>query len=132
LTFFGAYFTFALERESGQPAIARTVRPIDHEVLQAKPEELMSTQVVAALASQKFEVQVVYNGLTKPLEVEPNQQMIAVVERAAHLFGITQNVHTLALFKEDGSEIAIEQSVAAAGIKVGELLALRPSVVRGG
>ncbi len=81
---------------------------------------------------EKFEIQVIYNGLTKALTVEPHQQIVAVVEGAAHLFGITQNVHTLALFKEDGSEIAVGQSVADAGIRAGELLALRPSAVRGG
>lgn len=80
----------------------------------------------------KFEIQVVYNGLTKSLTLEPHQQITAVVEHAAHLFGVTQNVHTLALFKEDGAEIPVNQSVAAAGIKPGELLALRPSTVRGG
>ncbi|MCR4347870.1 MAG: hypothetical protein NUV55_11805 [Sulfuricaulis sp.] len=80
----------------------------------------------------KFEIQIVYNGLTKSLTLEPHQQITAVVEHAAHLFGVTQNVHTLALFKEDGTEIPVNQSVAAAGIKPGELLALRPSTVRGG
>jgi len=86
----------------------------------------------AIAVEKKFEIQIVYNGLTKPLVVEPNEQVTAVVERAAHLFGVTQNVHTLALFREDGSEIAVNQSVAAAGIKPEELLALRPSAVRGG
>ena len=88
----------------------------------------MSTSVVA----KKFEVEVVYNGITKPLAVEPHQQIAAVVEQAAHLFGVTQNVHMLALFKADGTEVAVNQSVADAGIKPEELLALRPSAVRGG
>jgi len=88
----------------------------------------MSTTVVG----QKFEVQIVYIGVTKALAVEPHQQVTALVEQAALLFGITQNVHMLGLFKEDGSEIAVNQSVAAAGIKPEELLALRPSAVRGG
>lgn len=85
-----------------------------------------------AIVERHFKVEVVYNGLTKPLGVEPNEQVAAVVEHAAHLFGVTQNVHLLALFKEDGSEIAVGQTVAVAGIKPGELLALRPSAVRGG
>lgn len=38
---------------------------------------------------QKIEVQVVYNGLTKTLALEPHQNMTAVVQLAAHLFGIT-------------------------------------------
>ena len=88
----------------------------------------MSTVIVG----KKIEVEVVYNGVTKPLAIEPHQQMTAVVEQAAHFFGITQAVHLLALFKPDGTEIAVNQSVADAGIKPGELLALRPSAVRGG
>jgi hypothetical protein len=64
--------------------------------------------------------------------VEPPEQITAVVRQAAHLFGITQNVHILSLFKADGSEIADNQSVTAAGIKPEELLALRPSTVKGG
>lgn len=80
----------------------------------------------------KFEVQVVYNGITKPVIVNLHQQVTAVVQHAAQLFGITQNVHLLSLFKDDGSEIADNQSVAAAGIKPCDLLALRPSTVKGG
>lgn len=80
----------------------------------------------------KIEIQIIYNGLTKELEIQPHEQITAVVERAAHLFGITQNVHTLAIFRMDGTEIAVNQSVTAAGIKPHELLALRPSAVRGG
>ncbi len=83
-------------------------------------------------APKKLEVQVIYNGLTKTLELQPQQRVNAAVEAAAHLFGITSNAHTLAFFREDGSEIGVEQSVADAGIKQGELLALRPSKVRGG
>ncbi len=85
-----------------------------------------------AAVGNKFDVQITYGGLTKSLAVEPHQEMTAVVNQAAHLFGITQNVHLLALFREDGSEIAINQSATAAGLKSGELLALRPSAVRGG
>jgi formate dehydrogenase assembly factor FdhD len=81
---------------------------------------------------EKFETLVTYNGVTKTLELQPQQRVLAAVEQAAHLFGITSNVHTLALFKEDGSEINVEQSVADAGIKQENLLALRPSIVRGG
>jgi hypothetical protein len=42
--------------------------------------------------SKKLEVQIVYNGVTKSLEVEPHQQMTAVVQQSAHLFGVTQNM----------------------------------------
>lgn len=81
---------------------------------------------------KSFSVEIVYNGITKPLTVNLHEQITAVVQHAVHLFGITQNAHLLSLFKENGSEIPDNQSVAAAGIKPGELLALRPSAVKGG
>lgn len=81
---------------------------------------------------EKIEILIVYNGVTKPLTVNPHEQITAVIQRAVHLFGITQNAHLLSLFKENGAEIPDNQSVAAAGINPGELLALRPSAVKGG
>lgn len=80
----------------------------------------------------KFEIQVIYNGNTKNVTVNPRQQVTAVVQHAVQLFGITQNAHLLSLFKEDGSEIPENQSVADAGIKPCDLLALHPSTVKGG
>jgi len=44
---------------------------------------------------EKFAVQIVYNGVTKPLEVERNQHITVVLQRAIILFGITQNPHLL-------------------------------------
>jgi hypothetical protein len=85
-----------------------------------------------AAVENKFEIFVIYNGVTKSLAVELHQQVQAVLQHAIHLFGITQNPHLLALFKEDGTEVADNQSVAAAGIHAGDHLALRPSAVRGG
>lgn len=87
---------------------------------------------MSTVVEKGFEVEVVYNGVTKPLAVETHQQVTAVLQHAVHLFGITQNPHLLSLFREDGSEVADNQSVAAAGLKPGELLALRPSAVKGG
>ncbi len=86
----------------------------------------------SVIVGKKFKVDIVYNGVTKPLSVEPHEQVTAVVQQAAHLFGVTQNVHLLALFRTDGTEIAVNQSVAETGIRPDELLALRPSAVRGG
>lgn len=77
-------------------------------------------------------LEIVYNGLTKPVTAKPTEPVSAVVQAAASLFGITQNVHTLALFREDGTEVPVDKTVAEAGLKNGELLALRPSAVRGG
>jgi len=84
------------------------------------------------ITAKKFEIRILYNGLTEPLSVEPHQQVNAVREHAIHLFHITQNPHLLSLFREDGTEVPDNLSVAAAGIRPGELLALRPSAVKGG
>ena len=82
--------------------------------------------------TRKFEILVVYNGMTESLSVESHEQVNAVRERAIHVFHITQAPHLLSLFREDGTEVPDNVSVAAAGIKPGELLALRPSAVKGG
>lgn len=80
----------------------------------------------------KLEVLVVYNGVTKSLTLEKNMAVAAAVEKAAHLFNITANVHTLALYMENGMEIPRNGSIGDAGVKNGDLLALRPSAVLGG
>jgi hypothetical protein len=81
---------------------------------------------------KKFAVEVVYNGVTKPLEVEPEEQVTALLRKAIAVFGITQNAHLLSLFKEDGSVVPENESVARAGLKPGEVLLLRPNQVKGG
>lgn len=81
---------------------------------------------------KSIEVKVAYNGITKPLELQPHMSVTAAVQQATHQFGITANAHTFAFFREDGSEIPEKSSVDEAGIKVGTVLALRPSTVKGG
>ena len=88
----------------------------------------MSTVAV----EKRYEILVVYNGVTKSITVEPHQQVEAVLKHAINLFNITQNAHLLSLFREDGSVVLENQSVADAGLKPGELLALRPNAVKGG
>ena len=39
---------------------------------------------------KKFEVDVVYNGVTKDVRVEPNEQVTALLQKAIAVFGITQ------------------------------------------
>ena len=86
----------------------------------------------AIAVAKKYEILVVYNGVTKSITVEPHQQVEAILKHAITLFNITQNAHLLSLFREDGSVVPEHQSVADAGIKPGELLALRPNAVKGG
>jgi hypothetical protein len=86
----------------------------------------------ATTATNKYEIFIIYNGITKHLTVEPHEQVQALLQQAIHLFGITQNSHLLSLFKEDGTVVPEHQSVLDAGIKPGERLALRPNAVKGG
>jgi hypothetical protein len=80
----------------------------------------------------KFAVEVSYNGITKSIQVESEERVTALLQRAISAFGITQNGHLLSLFRQDGSLVQENESVAGAGLKPGELLLLRPNVVKGG
>jgi len=81
---------------------------------------------------KQFAVQIVYNGVTKPLEVERNQLVTVVLQRAITLFGITQNPHLLSFFRQDGSLVPEADTVERAGLKPGQVLLLRPNAVKGG
>lgn len=81
---------------------------------------------------KKFAVEVVYNGISKLLTVQPEEQIRILLQRAIAAFGITQNQHLLAFFRENGTEIPDNETVEQARLKHGEVLLLRPSAVRGG
>jgi len=85
-----------------------------------------------AITATKIIIRVTYNGITETMEVEPHEQVTAVLERAENRFHITQNRHLFALFRQDGTEVSEQQSVIDAGLRDGEVLALRPSAVKGG
>jgi hypothetical protein len=87
---------------------------------------------MTVLAEKKFAVEIIYNGVTKPLQVESEERVAEVLRKAIALFGITQNAHLLSLFRQDGSVVPDEQTVERAGLKPGEILLLRPNAVRGG
>jgi hypothetical protein len=95
--------------------------------MSAQGSENMSTTVAT-----KFAVEIVYNGVTETLSVESHEQMTAVLERAENLFHITQNRHLFGLFRANGSEIDLQQSVGHAGLVPQEVLGLRQSTMRGG
>jgi len=86
----------------------------------------------AAAIEKKFAVEIVYNGVTKSLSVQPEEQATAILARAIALFGITQNPHLLSLFREDGTVVPENESAERAGLKAGEVLLLRPNAVKGG
>ena len=80
----------------------------------------------------KLEVAVVYNGVTKEIQAEAQQRVVALLQRAIHEFGVTQQPHLLSLFRQDGTKVEEQQSVAEAGLLTGTLLLLRPDAVKGG
>jgi hypothetical protein len=88
---------------------------------------LMETTV-----EKKFAVEIIYNGITKKLEVEREEQVAAVLQKAIAEFHITQNPHLLSLFRQNGSVVPENESVERAGLKPGEILLLRPNAVKGG
>lgn len=81
---------------------------------------------------KKFLVDITYNGVTKPIEVQPEERVTALLAKAIASFGITQNPHLLSLYREDGTVVPENESVEQAGLKPNELLLLRPNAVKGG
>jgi len=84
------------------------------------------------LVEKKFVVEIVYNGVTKPLHVESEELITTVLQKAIAVFGITQNPHLLSFFRQDGSVVPDNESVERAGLKPREILLLRPNAVKGG
>lgn len=81
---------------------------------------------------KKFDVEIVYNGIPKPLKVELHETVSTVLKRAITEFHITQNPHLLSLYREDGSVVPENESVERAGLKPCQVLLLRPNAVKGG
>ena len=77
---------------------------------------------------KKFIMDVVYNGVSKSLQVNPEERVTALLQRAIALFGVTQNAHLLSLFREDGTVVDESQSVEQAGLKPGQELLLREAL----
>jgi hypothetical protein len=87
---------------------------------------------MTVMAEKKFAVDVVYNGVTKPIEVQPEEQVTALLHKAISSFGVTQNAHLLSLYRQDGSLVPEAESVERAGLTPKEVLLLRPNAVKGG
>jgi hypothetical protein len=78
-------------------------------------------------------LEITYNGITKPIEVNREATVKALLDRAIALFGNLPQPHTLALWTASGVELTREQeTLEAAHLKDGESLILRPSAVKGG
>lgn len=81
---------------------------------------------------EQFEIEIAYNGVTKPLHVRDKEQVSALLKRAIDEFHITQNPHMLSLYHTDGSMVPEQGTVGEAHLKPGELLLLRQNAVKGG
>jgi hypothetical protein len=89
-------------------------------------------KLMSVVTEKKFVVQVVYNGITKPLDVGPEERVTALLQHAIAIFGMTQQPHLLSLFRQDGTVVPENESVERAGLRPDEVLLLRPNAVKGG
>jgi hypothetical protein len=88
----------------------------------------------------RFAIKVTYNGVTKDLEIQADEQMQAVLQRAINLFSLQRQPHQMGLFTEGNIQVAgrlpngqdIHQSVEHAKLQHGQLLILKQVVVEGG
>jgi len=80
----------------------------------------------------KYDISVSYNGVSRTLSVEGNEQVVAVLQRAISLFGITQQPHLMSLFFENGTVVPEQASAADAGLVAGIKVFLRQNVAKGG
>lgn len=92
----------------------------------------MSDVAQDVLVDRKFDIAVIYNGLSKSVTVRPDETVKQVLESAIRIFSPLPAPHTLALFTESGQELNESQTVRDAGIRPHAKLLLRPSQVKGG
>lgn len=77
-------------------------------------------------------VEVVYNGVPKDFPDKPHEKVKRLLDETIAAFGVVENVHKMALFTAEGVELLDEETLEAAGVKAGDRLHLRVSVVKGG
>jgi len=83
-------------------------------------------------ATKKDTVTVTHDGGDKVIDYTPEEKVRAVLDLALNKFNVTANRHLMGLFTEGNIELPDGSTMKAAGVKPGELLVLRQSVVRGG
>jgi hypothetical protein len=84
------------------------------------------------LTQRETVVTITFNGHDKVIAYQPQEQVEAVLNRALNDFQVQQNRHLMSLFNEAGAELNDKSSMAAAGVKPGDVLVLRQSTVKGG
>lgn len=93
----------------------------------------MSTTVSEAAKKPKPTIEIRHNGEGKDFPYKPHEKVHKLLEEAIAAFGLTDAVHTLALYTSEGVELKDEQqTLAEAGVEAGDVLRLRTSKVKGG
>jgi len=82
--------------------------------------------------AQTIKIEVVHNGVEKPMEARLDELVRAVLERAVRLFNVKEQPHILSLFRADGTRLEETETVKAAGLHNRSVVYLRPDVVKGG
>jgi len=92
----------------------------------------MKTERETSNQKTKPQVSVLYNGATKELRYKPNERVEKLLKEAIEVFSIVSNQHLLSLFNAAGAELPDAAKLEEAGVRAGEVLVLRPGVVKGG
>jgi hypothetical protein len=94
----------------------------------------METVAEAKAGKQAKEqmVGVLYNGLPKPVEFRHGERVKELLDRAMQVHGPIPQPHVMSLFNKAGDELQDGHTVDQAGVRPGDELLLRPSVVKGG
>ena len=104
----------------------------------AKPQEMSMEPVVEKVdekkdAKHEIDVEILYNGLSKKIEISREATVKVLLDRAIAAFGSLPQPHLLALWDAQGVELTNEQqTLKEAKVKDRDVLLLRPSAVKGG
>ena len=96
----------------------------------AKAESEVEKAIEEIEHPREFKVEVLYNGVQKPLTARPDETVKRLLEEAIRVFGAA-NPHTLSLYKA-GAELPDAATLKEAGVKPHDVLLLRPGAVKGG
>lgn len=92
----------------------------------------MSTAAHARdLPEQAHVVELNYGGDVKPVGYRAEETVQEVIQHGIRVFQLSAQVHQLGLFLE-GAQLDPNQTLAAAGVKPGDRLVLRQTIVEGG
>jgi hypothetical protein len=86
----------------------------------------------APAGKEELTVQVIYNGLDRPVDFRHGERVKALLDRAIEVFSPISQPHLLSLWTEAGVELKDSDIVDQAGVRPGDRLLLRPGAVKGG